>query len=436
MGDNNMANIDVSADSLNNATNMMASFDDFLHNKFNEKYNSLRKQIPELAEPVVVSQPQFFSDGLPQTMSSYDVGQEQISNNNILASLPPAPLPTQTPKLDKFEQGFLDFQKQLRAEQQAQPITQAQTQAKTQQAMPTQPQIKQAIAEKKRELSLLELFGKGMADALKDPVTSTGKTNTLYDMLRGAMAVQAPQQSAIMEQEIKGLQDTETARVKAEVELAKEQRDLIGKLAIEGVKADVNRLKEAGKIEEKQGSLLIQRMDKLDGNSAFGAIREGLLEIDATRIYTESGSSYSYPSLINTLIRLSGDKRINEYDRQAFNAALGLKEGMEQNIKLKILGGKLTKGTEKEAQKVIDSAVRILSERAHRFIDAEKETLLLSKQLEPADVEQLIINMKSKYGLIPSQPSQPTIGKEALETKLGRKLTEAELADAKQRGLI
>jgi len=69
-----------------------------------------------------------------------------------------------------------------------------------------------------------------------EPVSSTGKTSTLYDMLRGVAAVNAPQVSAIMEQKVKGLQDTETARVKAEAELEKQTLDLQGKILLEQAK--------------------------------------------------------------------------------------------------------------------------------------------------------------------------------------------------------
>ena len=122
-------------------------------------------------------------------------------------------------------------------QQPMQPTSQPKAQPKAQQqAMPTQPEIKQAIEEKKREISLLELFARGFTDAFKEPISETGKTSNIYDMLRGAMAVQAPQQSAIMEQEIKGLQDTEAARVKAEAELEKQTLDLQGKILLEQAK--------------------------------------------------------------------------------------------------------------------------------------------------------------------------------------------------------
>ena len=89
----------------------------------------------------------------------------------------------------------------------------------------------------------------------------------------------------------------------------------------------------------------IKRIDafanKLDTNKSVNASLEKLREVDNIRANISSGSKFGYQSLINQLIRLSGDNRINEYDRKAFIESLNIVDSLKVKLTKALNGGAL-----------------------------------------------------------------------------------------------
>ena len=238
----------------------------------------------------------------------------------------------------------------------------------------------------------LRLYQKTKDDGLQ--------TSPFFDLLRVAAANnKSPQVSKFFESEVA----SERAKVKASSDLLAKLQKEQTRLAERAEDDKIDELEADGKVTTARAKLIRERADKFDKMPSFKAISEGLREVNNSLTLIKSDSKFSFDTLVNQLIRMSGDKRINEADRKAFSSSLGLKDGMTQKAMKKVLGGTLTKATKDEALKLIESATSSMRKNANNLINGERKLLELDGTLEQTDIDELVNTLKLRYGLPQSQ---------------------------------
>lgn len=372
-----------------------------------------------------------------------DIGGSRNIQNSVIPSTPSSPsglqqnLPIQQPNVSEVVQPSIEEisqqikadEAQLKAQKEQVNLEKVRQQATQQQAQSTQTQAQATQApQPKREVSLMELLGQGLNQAFK-PTSSTGETNTIYDMLRGVAAVNAPQVSNIWEQDLKDLKEKEKERIKMEQQVNIEtfkalqkqlenEADFKEKIFMEKFK---NELEQKG-VNEK----VIKRLDAFGNNlpkdKQIQGYGETLKEVGNIRANLESGSEFGYQSLINQLIRLSGDNRINEYDRKAFIQSLNVVDAVKVKLQKALQGGALSekdvngmvkdfakgKGMAKvkeEALKIVEYLEQNAQDKVKGIVDSEVKYLYSTDM--PADmVDSFKERMYGRLGVISQATTQ------------------------------
>jgi len=344
---------------------------------------------------------------LPKNIQPYNIGEEQVGGTTSVTSnagvnpdyagdflkLVQADNSLADQQIKAQNQLMAEQQQGLQNQQQQQEIAQQQeTQQKQQVAQMVTDANKGTLVD---NTDMVQNLIKGFQESMTPFRGDTAETTPFFDILRAAAASYAPQQSALFESDIKGRQGQ-----------IKVQQDLLAKLTKEKtrlVEREQDQLIDEktaeGKITGARAKLIRERADKFDKMPSFKAVSEGLREVNNAVNLIKSGSKFSYNTLINQLIRLSGDKRINEADRKAFSSSLGIKDGMTQKAMQKIIGGKLTGATKEEAMKLINSATASMTKNVNNLIEGERKLLELDGTLDTQDINELISTLRSRYGL-------------------------------------
>jgi hypothetical protein len=224
-------------------------------------------------------------------------------------------------------------------------------------------------------------------------------------MLRGAMAVQAPQQSAIMEQEIKGLQDTETARVKAEAELAKEQRDLQGKLMIEQMKAQVAEGKQLTPVEmSKLATTYRKEFESLphirDANEVFSAVARMDKAFDA---YKKNPKAFESKNALDQALIIVYNKMLDPGSVVRESEYARTPQGISVINRMQGFGEKIAKGgsglTDKDREDIVNMA-KILEDATGEIYDNTAEIYKNEANLLNIDPNRIIKQRAKKDNIV------------------------------------
>jgi hypothetical protein len=408
-----MAYIKLNSDTLNNSSNNMKIIDEAIMQGVNKQRQEMMRNallnsigIDNYIIPDNTQKPldylSYNQQPIPDTITPYNIGEEVIPNSNPNSSKISLSDLINNINLDSYvipdntQQPINYMMQQPKEQPKEQPKKRVVKKNTSEESKPIQG-VKKEIEKKKKELSILELLQKGFTDAFRDPITSTGETSNIYDMLRGATAVMAPKQSAIMENEIQGLKDKESARLAVEAQQAKQEQEFQQKLIQEEFK---NKLKEQEEMTTSDKRFAHTIIESTLKDKFVEGYKDALKEANYIKTVINSGSSYSLDTIITKLVRMSGDPRVSDQDRQAYQNALGFFQGLNQKTRKMIAGGKLTKGS--PAYKAIMSMTNELanvSSNGLRNSLASTEERLASYGYKHDWASELMNSYYNQYGI-------------------------------------
>jgi hypothetical protein len=408
-----MAYIKLNSDTLNNSSNNMKIIDEAIMQGVNKQRQEMMRNallnsigIDNYIIPDNTQKPldylSYNQQPIPDTITPYNIGEEVIPNSNPNSSKISLSDLLNNINLDSYvipdntQQPINYMMQQPKEQPKEQPKKRVVKKNTSEESKPIQG-VKKEIEKKKKELSILELLQKGFTDAFRDPITSTGETSNIYDMLRGATSVMAPNQSAIMENEIQGLKDKESARLAVESQQAKQEQEFEQKLYLETLK---NKLKEQENMTTSDKRFANTIIESTLKDKFVEGYKDALKEANYIKTVINSGSSYSLDTIITKLVRMSGDPRVSDQDRQAYQNALGFFQGLNQKTRKMIAGGKLTKGS--PAYKAIMSMTNELanvSSNGLRNSLASTEERLASYGYKHDWASELMNSYYNQYGI-------------------------------------
>lgn len=392
-----MAYIKLNSDTLNNSSNNMKIIDEAIMQGVNKQRQEMMRNallnsigIDNYIIPDNTQKPldylSYNQQPIPDTITPYNIGEEVIPNSNPNSSKISLSDLINNINLDSYvipdnTQQPINYMMQQPKEQPKERVVKKNT---SEESKPIQG-VKKEIEKKKKEISILELLQKGFTDAFRDPITSTGETSNVYDMLRGATAVMAPKQSAIMEKEIQDLKDSEQASKEFEQKLIQEE-----------FKSKLKEQEEMSTTDKRFANTIIESTLK---DKFVEGYKDTLKEANYIKTVINSGSAYSLDTIITKLVRMSGDPRVSDQDRLAYQNALGFFQGLNQKTRKMIAGGKVTKGSPayKAIMSLTDELEKVSINGINNVLSSTEERLS-TYGYKPDWSKQLMSSYYSQYG--------------------------------------
>jgi hypothetical protein len=396
-----MAYIKLNSDTLNNSSKNMGIIDELIMKGISkQKQEMMRNALLSSMETdnyIVPDNTQapldylgFNQSSLPESITPYNIGEERIPNANAIS------LPELINNVTSNNNINLDSQDTQNKSMTAKNDISNNT-TETQKELSDKKVIDNEITKKKKELSLLELLQKGFTSAFKNPITEKGETSNIYDMLRGATAVMAPKQSAIMEQELQDLKNIEQSKLLAQSKQDEQSKEFEQKLYLEAVKNKLKEQEEMTTSDKRFANTIIESTLK---DKFVEGYKDALKEANYIKTVINSGSSYSLDTIITKLVRMSGDPRVSDQDRQAYQNALGFFQGLNQKTRKMISGGKVSKGSPayKAIMSMTDELLNVSSNGLRNSL-ASTEERLSSYGYKPEWSSELMNSYYNQYGV-------------------------------------
>jgi hypothetical protein len=129
-----------------------------------------------------------------------------------------------------------------------------------------------------------------------------------------------------------------------------------------------------------------------------------LKEAQYIKTVVASGSAYSLDTIITKLVRMSGDPRVSDQDRLAYQNALGLIQGLDQKTRKLIEGGKVEKGSPayESIMKLTNSLEQVSVDGLKRALNSTEERLVTYGYKQDWS-NQLMIGYYGQYNISDSK---------------------------------